>query len=219
MEAKIKTVQECLDKCDIATKRLHATGLQTFCKLVENDMNNLPMGFTYARSSENSPLMKLVFPNMMRVGRINSRSLQGPIKLPNGPGELLEKVEKAYSVFYKLWNITVIPKLMKMHKWYDGKSQLMIGDIVYFRKTESELSSDWTVGKVFDVVKGRDEFVRRATIQYQNSSEEEPRFTDRAARSLIKLFNIDDVSWQQDMDEVDRMMKLMTSLAMLLSIA
>ena len=207
VEAKIKTVQECLDKCDIATKRLHATGLQTFCKLVENDMNNLPMGFTYARSSENSPLMKLVFPNMMRVGRINSRSLQGPIKLPNGPGELLEKVEKAYSVFYKLWNITVIPKLMKMHKWYDGKSQLMIGDIVYFRKTESELSSDWTVGKVFDVVKGRDEFVRRATIQYQNSSEEEPRFTDRAARSLIKLFNIDDVSWQQDMDEVDRLLK------------
>ena len=46
VEAKIETVQECLDKCDIATKRLHATGLQTFCKLVENDMNNLPMGFT-----------------------------------------------------------------------------------------------------------------------------------------------------------------------------
>ena len=50
----------------------------------------------------------------------------------------------------------MIPKLMKMHKWFDGKAELKEGDIVYFRKTESELSSKWTVGKVSDVVKSKD---------------------------------------------------------------
>ena len=133
VERKIRTVQECLDKCELDNLRLHATGLQTFCKLVENDMNNLPMGFSYARGSDNSPLLKLIFPNMLRVGRNNSRALDGPIKLPKGPQDLMKKVEQAYTVFYNLWNVTMIPKLMKMHKWFDGKAELKEGDIVYFR--------------------------------------------------------------------------------------
>ena len=58
-----------------------------------------------------------------------------------------------------------------------------------------------------EVEKGRDEVVRRATVQYQNSNEEEPRYTDRAARSLIKLFNIDDGSWQEDMDIVEKLIE------------
>ena len=138
---------------------------------------------------------------------MNTRSLDGPIKLPSGPKDLMEKVEKAYILFYKLWNITMVPKLMKMHKWFDGKALIKVGDIVYFRKVESELSSKWTVGKVTNVVRGRDEVVRRATVQYQNSNEEEPRFTDRAARSLVKLFNIDDENWQEDMDLVEKLIE------------
>jgi len=55
-----------------------------------------------------------------------------------------------------------------------------------FRKVESELSSKWTVGKVTEVFKRRDEIVRRATVKYQNSSEKEPRYTDRAARSFME---------------------------------
>merc|ERR1719233_1381725 len=92
-----------------------------------------------------------------------------------------------------------------MHKWFKGAAQIKVGDIVYFRKVESELSSKWTVGKITEVAKGRDEVVRRTTVQYQNSSEEGPRYTDRAARSLIKLFNIDDKSWQEDMDLVEKL--------------
>ena len=82
-----------------------------------------------------------------------------------------------------------------------------MGDIVYFRKLESELSSKWTVGKITKVEKGRDEVVRRATVQYQNSNEDDLRETDRAARSLIRLFNIDDESWQEDMDLVEKLIE------------
>ena len=146
-EVKIRTVQECLDKCDLSKLRLHATGLQTLCKLIENDMNNLPMGFSYGRDADNSPVLKMICPNMLRVGRMNTRSLDGPIRLPSGPKDLMEKVEKAYITFYKLWNITMVPKLMRMHKWFKGNIQIKVGDTVYFRKVESELSSKWTVEK------------------------------------------------------------------------
>ena len=51
--------------------------------------------------------------------------------------------------------------------------------------------------------------VRRANVQYQNAGEDGPRTTDRAARSLINLFNIVEIEWQCDMAEDEkRMLKL-----------
>ena len=117
----------------------------------------------------------------------------------------MEKVEKGYAVFFNLWNVTMIPKLLKAHRWFDSKCQLAVGDIVYFKKDDGELSSVWTVGKIVQVTSSKDGLVRRADVQYQNAKESEPRTTDRAARSLIKLFHIDDQDWQADMAEVEKL--------------
>ena len=48
--------------------------------------------------------------------------------------------------------------------------------------------------------------VRKCTVQHQNSSENLPRFTDWA-RSLLKLFIIDNVGWQQEIDLVDKLIE------------
>ena len=95
VERKIRSVQECLDKSSVGELSLHATGLQTLCKLIENDLNNLPMGYSYARDSDNSPLLKLIFPNMLRIGRNNCLALEGPFKLSSDPTDLIKKVEEA----------------------------------------------------------------------------------------------------------------------------
>ena len=96
---------------------------------------------------------------------------------------------------------------MKAPKWYDGKESVIPGDICYFRKVENELSSSWTIGKVIDVVHSKDGVVRRATIEYQNENENVKRTTDRAARSLIKLFHIDDKSWYHEMSKVEKIIE------------
>jgi hypothetical protein len=83
VERRFKSVQECFDKADFKQMRLHATGVQTLAKLVENDLNN--HGFSYGRSADNNPLLKLVTLNMMRLGRIHNRALDGPLKLPSSP--------------------------------------------------------------------------------------------------------------------------------------
>ena len=101
----------------------------------------------------------------------------------------------------------MVPKLLKMYKWFDNKSHLQVGDIVWFKKTESELSNDWTLGKIVSITKSRDGFIRRAEVQYQNATETEPRNTDRAVRSLIKLFHLDDTTWLDDMNEVEELVK------------
>ena len=136
VERRIRTVQECLEESGFANLKFHATGLQTTLKLIENDINNLPMGYSYGRDSDNSPLLRLIFPNMLKVGRMNRRSLAGPVKLPKNPGELMDRVDRGYKIFYKLWNTAKVPKLMKASKWFETKSQLSVGDIVYFQKVE-----------------------------------------------------------------------------------
>ena len=145
----------------------------------------------------------MICPNFLRVGRINDRSLDGPIKLPNGPGEMMEKVEKAYVAFFKIWNEVMVPKLMKLNKWFDNKGMLNVGDVVYFQKVEDDLSSNWILGLVEDVVKSKDDIVRKVVIKYQNENENVSRTTERAARKIIKLFHIDDTNWMDDMKEVE----------------
>ena len=43
------------------------------------------------------------------------------------------------------------------------------------------------------VERGRDFVVRRCTIEYLNSTESKPRYTDRVACTFIKLFHVDDL--------------------------
>ena len=80
------------------------------------------------------------------------------------------------------------------------------GDIIYFQKIENELSSDWTVGQVHYVTRSRDGVIRRVCVKYFNHKENKPRFTDRAVRSLVKLFSIDDSYYMHDMAKVEKLM-------------
>ena len=71
--------------------------MQTVLKIIENQYNNIPLGYHYHQDQDNTPLLKLITPNMLRVGRINSRSLDGPVRLPVNRKEQLEAVEEKVS--------------------------------------------------------------------------------------------------------------------------
>ena len=81
VERKIRRTQDCFDKEGFLNKRFHATGLQTLCILVEIYINNLPLGYAFSRDQDNS-LLKLITPNLLRLGRLNTQPLNGPIRLP-----------------------------------------------------------------------------------------------------------------------------------------
>ena len=176
-------MQQVFDKINFKNTRVHATGLQTIAKLVENDLNNLPLGFSYGRSSDNTPLLKLLTPNMMKIGRLNSRSLSGPIRFPTGPKDVMKKVEDVYDAFFKIWNVSMVPRLIPQPKWFKDSPELQPEDVVWFQKTENELSSDWTVGQVDTVTRSKDGVVRRAWVRYYNHSESKPRHTQGSQKS------------------------------------
>ena len=69
---------------------------------------------------------------------------------------VMKKVEEVYDAFFKVWNVTMAPRLISQPKWFKESPELKPEDIIYFQKTESELSNDWTVGQVDSVTKSKD---------------------------------------------------------------
>ena len=64
VERKIRSVQQCFEKIELKNVRLHATGLQTMCKLVENELNNTPLGYSYGRDANKTPIGTNAISNM-----------------------------------------------------------------------------------------------------------------------------------------------------------
>ena len=201
----IRSIQQGLDDSGLKQEKLHATGLQTLCKIVENAYNSLPIGYSYDRDQDNTEVLKMICPNMLKMGHKNQRQLDGPIRLARGTRDLLDKVEELYKAWFFIWRHTVVPKIMFQPKWYRSDRDLQEGDLVYFQKKEGKLVQPWTVGRVEQVVRSdRDDLIRRVVVKYQNPGEAGPRITDRSIRKLVKLFNVDEHQVQEDLAELQR---------------
>ena len=207
VERRIRTVQDSLAEAGLQNKRLHATGLQTLLKLVENQLNNLPLGYTYGRDQDNTPLLKMISPNMCRVGRNNERALDGPMRMPACGGELLREVQKMYNSWFNIWSVSYVPKLLFQPKWWRQERDLKDGDVVMFQKEESALDNTWSLATVDQLVQGRDGLSRRAILRYQNYREDFHRTTDRHVRSVVKVWSVDDQNVDEDLAELQKRLR------------
>ena len=207
VERAIRTIQDSLEESGLKSYKLNAVGLQTLCKLVENQFNNFPLGFKYSRDADNSEVFKILTPNQLRHGRNNARSLDGPVRLPGNLSEMAKRVSDVYEAWFKIWSTSAVPKLAHRVKWFHPQGNLEKGDIVYFQKDSSGLDNRWTVGMIEEAVEGTDGFVREVVIRYRNASEDNDRFTNRAARSCVRLHNMDDQNLFDDLHELTRRLK------------
>ena len=175
------------------------------CKLVESQYNNLPIGFHYSRGADNTSLLKMLTPNMLRTGRINQRSMEGPVRIPESRKEILKKVEETYAAWFKIWLNTLVPKLMFAPKWFKTDRDLELGNLVYFQKDpDNTFDTKWVIGKVDEIERGRDGVIRIVTVKYFNGQDKTPQFTKRTVRKLVKLWSIDDISLVDDIAEMTR---------------
>ena len=207
VERVIRSIQESFEDSGMKNKILHATGLQTVCKLVESQYNNLPIGYHYGRDADNTPLLRIITPNFLRVGRVNKRSLDGPIKLPANRMDILNKVDETYEAWFKIWRETLVPKLMNQPKWFRSDRDLDKGDLVYFKKRESQLDGKWIVGIVDEVKRGRDGKIREVNVRYHNYGENQSRITSRTVRQLVKLWSLEDQHLVDDLEELGKRLR------------
>ena len=97
------SVQESFMEAGLEKQRFHTTALQTLAKLIENSYNSLPLGNHQHERARGTPVLKMICPNHLRVGRLNNRDMDGLMRLPRNREEQLKEVSDMYTAWFKIW--------------------------------------------------------------------------------------------------------------------
>ena len=149
---------------------------------IANNINNLPIASISVFADLQN--LDLLTRNRLLLGRNNERSPSGPLMMSN-PEKILKANADIFTVWFKSWLISYVPKLMTHPKWFRSNTSIQVEDIVLFLKTEHEYSRQYQYGIVQSIEKGRDKKIRSVTVRYRNCSEKKKRETRRAVRALV----------------------------------
>ena len=119
----------------------------------------------------------------------------------------MTKIEDAYQLWYRVWNVDYVPLIAQRQKWHFEQDNLKENDIVYFKLKDSAISSEWHIGKVEFVVPSKDENVREIGISYKYDTEEGVRkfsVVTRPIREVVRIMNIDDTTLLDDIRSVQK---------------
>ena len=78
-------------------------------------------------------------------------------------------------------------------KCFKNERDLSVGDLVFFRKDDSELGDgDLTIDMVDQVIPSKDKLIRQVIVKYRNSTNDFDRLSKRNPRKCVRLCNVDD---------------------------
>ena len=210
IEKRIQMLQKSLEQSEIRNSRCTATGWQTIAKLIEHSVNSIPIGFLNHQSGGQNQKLRILTPNSLKLITTSDRAPAGLFEIPHGPADIMENIKLKYEAWYRIWNDEYLPLIMERQKWHFSEENLKPEDVVYFKLTESKMSADWRIGKVEEVKVGQDGLVREVNISYKDTEGDGPsdwmfRSVDRPVRNIVKLFNIEDTSLMDDINEVHKL--------------
>ena len=114
-------------------------------------------------------------------------------------------------MWFRVWNTEYVPLIMDRQKWYKEEENLQPNDVIYFKLTDSPLAADWRLGKVEFVKDGRDGKVCEVGVAYKSQDLGDNKWkhnvVQRPVRSVVKLWNIEDTSFLENMKQVQDLVK------------
>ena len=205
-------LQQSLEQSELRKSRCTALGWQTIGKLIEHRVNSIPIGFLQHQVGGKNNLLRVLTPNSLKLITTSDRAPAGLFDIPDAPADLMDKIREKYELWYHIWNTQYLPLVMNRQKWHFKAENFKPGDVVYFKITESKMHANWKLGKVEEVKLGQDGYVREATISYKDVSSNEPddwmyRTVVRPVRNMVKLFNVEDTTFMDDMNRIQRLAK------------
>ena len=207
IEKRIHMLQLSLEQSEMRNSRCTSLGWHTLGKLIEREVNSIPLGYLLHEAGGQNPLLRILSPNCLKLITTSDRAPVGLFTLPDSAAGIMDNIQEKYESWYHVWNEQYLPKVMNRRKWHFHMENLKPGDIVYFKLTESKMSANWRIGKVIEVKLGQDGYVRQVTVAYKDTAHEDAsdwvhRAVDRPVRNMIKLFHIDDTSLLEDIQAV-----------------
>ena len=207
VERKIRALQDSLTQSQIENSRCTATGWMTIGKAIENEANNIPIGYLYDRSAtDGNPILRMLRPNSLKGFGYTDRAPKGMFNIPNSPVDLIDKIKDLYDAWYRCWVTSFVPLLLERPKWKVEADNLQPNDVVYFKILDSPLGATWKLGKVEHVKTGKDGFVRSVTVAYKIMDNETDSWrhatVERPVRECLKLFEIGDTGFLENMKDI-----------------
>ena len=199
VERKIKEIKASIEM-SFTNQRLSVIEWETVAAEISNGINDLPIGFrNWSADLEN---LDLITPNRLRLGRNNDRSPVGPLLVTSNPEKFINSNIAIFNAWYEHWLISCVPKLMNQPKWFRTDYDLKKGDLVLFLKEEGKVVGCYQYGIVEEVIIGMDDKIKSVKVRYHNSNEGHSRTTERAARELVMIHGVDELSIMEELGAV-----------------
>ena len=199
VERKIRHEKESFEK-HLHGHKLTAIDWATLGYQIANAINNLPIGLgTVCRDLEN---IDLVTPNRLLLGRNNSRSPMGTLKLSYDVLKLIEQNDNIFRVWFQAWLVSCAPNLMHHPKWYHSDKDLKVGDVVLFLKSEKEFEKLYQYGMIHELKVGRDGKIRKVVVEYQNYEEKTKRRVPRGTREIVVINPVGELGLIRELNEI-----------------
>ena len=212
VERVIRSLQECFNRSGAAQNRCTATGWMTMGKAMEREVNSIPIGFLFDQSCvEGNPILRILRPSSLKGLNASDRAPKGLFTVPNLPEDHFSKVQTAYNTWAQCWATSYLPNiLLERQKWNSEDPNLQVNDVVYFKLEESPLKNTWKLGKIDSIKLGRDKKVREVNVAYRIMKEGlnwEHNVVTRPTREIVKLFELGDTTFAEDIRAVHDMAK------------
>ena len=202
VERVARSIRESLRRTDFTGQRLHIMGWQTICKSIENTLNDVPIGYTSKHTKNNAEILEVLSPNVLKFGRLNARSPQAPLLMPDVDlRDYTLKVQQLWEAWWKLWQEYYVEQLFEQQKWFTEGEEVQIGDLVMFKKKSSEFNSHFSLGKIDEVCESHDDRVRNVWIRYKNATENNSRRVQRDVKTIYKVLGVKDTSLHASLEQ------------------
>ena len=157
VERRIRALRESLEKLGVSTT-VPMTCLQwdTLFSRISNALDNLPLA-RGDKTNESALGYEIITPNRLKLGRNNSRSLEGygiDLEMSSNFTKILDRNRSIYQQWYQTFIDNV--QLLNLHpnKWLKSGRLPVSGDIVLFVFSDGNCAKEsicWKLGKVVNV--------------------------------------------------------------------
>jgi hypothetical protein len=197
VERKVGILRNMLKKSAVNTEfSLTPMQWETVFSKMASEIDDLPMARCDGSSTSDFG-WDLLTPNRFKLGRSNSRAIEGPMYLTEGssPTLLLKRVQSIQAYWYQLLLDRIHHFIPRSTKW-DSTDEVKLEDVVLFRFKDSSSSKleVWRIGKVVEILKeGRGIIISYPTAT-PGSDKVKTSFVERSPRDLAVISSVSDLN-------------------------
>ena len=196
VERKIQEIKKSVQIC-AHNERLSIVQWDTLMAQISNSINNMPIGLKHRTS--NLDTLDLLTPNRLLLGRNNDRCPNKPLVICPDHKKMIETNEEIFRAWFNAWIECYVPSLIERPKWFKGDSDVHVGDIVLFLKSEKEFDLQYQYGIISKLDKSKDGLIRKVDIEYQNFNENVKRTTQRGVREIVSIHPVDELDIYEEL--------------------